>query len=238
MTKAENTTVLRFAVSQRIEHILLIVSFSVLCLTGLPQRYSSVGWARTILGALGGLQTARTIHHFFAVVFAAEAAYHAVVVACELIFVRPRHTAMAPGPRDVSDAFASVAYLLGLRREKPRYGRFDFKQKVEYWSMIWGTVVMCITGLILLFPVYATRFLPGILVPAAKVVHSYEALLAFLAIVTWHLYNAHLAEGVFPFDSSIFTGRMTLKRMKEEHPLEYEELVAKSGATGTGSADR
>ncbi len=83
--------------------------------------------------------------------------------------------------------------------------------------MIWGTVVMSITGLILLFPVYATRFLPGVLLPASKIVHSYEAVLAFLAIVTWHLYIAHFEEGVLPFDSSIFTGKTTLERMKEQH---------------------
>ena len=152
-----------------------MVSFSMLCLTGLPQRYSDAGWAQAILGVFGGLQQARTVHHFFAVVLIAETLYHAVVVAGELILVRPRPTAMFPGVRDVRDGLASVAYLLGLRKEKPRYGRFDFRQKVEYWSMIWGTVVMSITGLILLFPVYATRFLPGVLLPASKIVHSYLA---------------------------------------------------------------
>lgn len=238
MSKQGNTVVLRFAASQRIEHILLMVSFSMLCLTGLPQRYSSAGWAHAILGVFGGLQQARTVHHFFAVVLIAEALYHAVVVVCELILVRPRPTAMLPGVRDARDGLASVAFLLGLRTEKPRYDRYDFRQKVEYWSVVWGTVVMSITGLILLFPVYATRFLPGVLLPASKIVHSYEAVLAFLAIVTWHLYIAHFAEGVLPFDSSIFTGKTTLERMKEQHPLEYEQLVAKSTATEAGGADR
>ena len=96
MSKQGNTVVLRFAASQRIEHILLMVSFSMLCLTGLPQRYSSAGWAHAILGVFGGLQQARAVHHFFAVVLLAEALYHAVVVVCELILVRPRPTAMLP----------------------------------------------------------------------------------------------------------------------------------------------
>jgi formate dehydrogenase subunit gamma len=240
MSKKDSTITVRFVLSQRIEHILLMISFSMLCLTGLPQRYIGAGWAQGILGVFGGLQAARTIHHFFAIMLIAETLYHAIIIACELIFARPRRIGMLPRWQDVRDGFASVGYLLGLRKDKPRYDRFDFKQKVEYWAMIWGTVVMGLSGLILLFPIEATRFLPGVFLPAAKVVHSYEAVLAFLAIITWHFYNSHLAEGAFPMDAfSIFTGKTTLKRMEEEHPLEYERLAAgKNAATGSDGAEK
>ncbi len=225
-----NNSVTRFALGQRIEHVLLMVSFSMLCLTGLPQKFSTAGWAHASIAVLGGIDTARAIHHFFAAMLVTESLYHVIVVALGLLVSRPRPLGMLPGPKDVRDGLHSVAFLAGLRRDAPRAGRYDFKQKVEYWSMVWGTVVMSVTGTILLFPVVATRYLPGILVPVAKIIHGYEAVLAFLAIVTWHFYNAHLSHGVFPLDTSIFTGRISLARMREEHPLEYERQTMSLGA--------
>jgi len=237
MTDKENVALTRFVLSQRIEHILLLISFGMLCLTGLPQRFHDTGWAQWILSALGGIGSARVIHHIFAFMLAFEFLYHGIVIAYELLFARRRPLPMLPRRQDVRDGLRSVAYLSGLRREKPCFDRFDFRQKVEYWAMIWGLVLMGATGFILMFPVAVTRVLPGVFIPAAKVAHGYEAILAFLAIITWHLYNAHLASGAFPLDTSIFTGKISSKRMLEEHPLEYEGLAAgQSQATRKGSA--
>ncbi len=238
MAGQKQATVTRFVLSQRIEHILLMISFTMLCLTGLPQKYHQMAWAQGLLRLLGGIAQAQTVHHLFAAMFLFEGLYHALVLVFELIFTRPRRLSMLPGLQDVRDGLGSVAYLAGLRKEGPRYDRYDFKQKIEYWAMIWGTFSMGITGLVLLFPVIATRFLPGVAVPASKILHGYEAVLAFLAIITWHFYNAHLAAGTFPLDTSIFTGKVTLERMREEHPREYERLMAAKGeAQGGGASD-
>lgn len=235
MGDREPQTLTRFVLAQRLEHILLMISFSMLCLTGLPQKFATAGWAQWIMAALGGIATVRMLHHFSAVMFCFEAVYHVVVTAYELLFVRPRRLAMLPGLRDVAEGLHSVAYLAGLRPDAPRAGRYDFKQKVEYWAMIWGTISMGVTGLVLLFPVLVTRYIPGVLVPVAKTIHGYEAILAFLAIITWHLYNAHLASGVFPLDTSIFTGKISRERMLAEHPLEYEEWTGKQALGDQGS---
>jgi formate dehydrogenase subunit gamma len=214
-----------------------MVSFTMLCVTGLPQKYHQVAWGQALLGFLGGIQQARVIHHLFAAMFLFEGVYHVAVVVFELIFARRKPLGMVPGLQDVRDGLGSVAYLAGLRKEGPRYDRYDFKQKVEYWAMIWGTFSMGVTGMILLFPVIATRFLPGVFVPASRILHGYEAVLAFLAIITWHFYSAHLAAGPFPLDTSIFTGKVSLERMKEEHPKEYERLMAGKGAAPGGASD-
>ena len=237
MTDREDTTFTRFVLSQRIEHILLVISFGMLCLTGLPQKFPDTAWAQWIMSALGGIGATRVIHHIFAFMLAFEFLYHLIVVAYELLLVRPRPLPMLPQLQDVRDGLRSVAYLSGRRPEKPQFDRYDFKQKVEYWALIWGLLVMGGSGLILMFPVVVTRYLPGVLIPAAKVAHGYEAILAFLAIITWHLYNAHLSSGAFPLDTSIFTGKVSGERMLEEHPLEYERLTTgQSEATSEGGA--
>jgi formate dehydrogenase subunit gamma len=219
----------RFVLSQRLEHVLLVVSFGMLCLTGLSQTLAGTGFGRAILRLLGGIESAQTIHHIFAAMLAFEFFYHVGVIVYELIFVRPRRLSMGPRRHDLSEAAGSVAYLLGRRKERPEADRFDFRQKIEYWALMWGLFVMGATGLILLFPVAVTRLLPGVLVPAARMAHAYEAILAFLAIVTWHFYNAHLASGVFPLDTSIINGKISAERMVEEHPLEYERVTGRKG---------
>jgi len=237
MTEKETATYKRFALSQRIEHILLLISFGMLCLTGLPQKFVDAGWAQWILNALGGIGVARVIHHFFAIMLAFEFLYHVIVIVYELIFVRPRHTDMVPGIQDGKDIVETVRYLVGRRKDEPKAGRYDFRQKIEYWAMMWGLVVMGLTGFLLMFAVGATRGLPGILVPAAKIAHGYEAILAFLAIVTWHFYNAHLSRHVFPLDTTVFTGKISRKRMLAEHAREYEREMALAEAKAEKPAE-
>jgi cytochrome b subunit of formate dehydrogenase len=160
--------------------------------------------------------------------------YHIIESLLDSLFARPRSNAMLPRAQDIKDAVGQLAHLAGIRAEGPRFGRYDFRHKLEYWSVVWGTLVMGVTGLVLLFPVFATSYLPGVAVTASKVAHSYEALLAVLAIVLWHFYHAHLAAGSFPMDRSIFTGRISAEKMRDHHPLEYEHLMRERGEAAAG----
>jgi cytochrome b subunit of formate dehydrogenase len=196
-----------------------------LCLTGLPQRYCDADWARGLIFVMGGLDTVRLVHHLFGIMLLFQGIYHIIESVWEFVLAGPRRTAMLPRAQDVKDALGQVAYLAGIRREKPRFGRYDFRHKLEYWSVVWGTLVMAVTGLILLFPIVATSYLPGVIVTASKVAHSYEALLAVLGVALWHFYHAHVAGESFPMDTSIFTGRISAEKMRDEHPLEYEQLM-------------
>jgi formate dehydrogenase gamma subunit len=202
-----------------------MVSFTCLCLTGLPQRYCDADWARGLIFVMGGLDTVRLVHHLFGIMLLFQGIYHIIESVWEFVLAGPRRTAMLPRAQDVKDALGQVAYLAGIRREKPRFGRYDFRHKLEYWSVVWGTLVMAVTGLILLFPIVATSYLPGVIVTASKVAHSYEALLAVLGVALWHFYHAHVAGESFPMDTSIFTGRISAEKMRDEHPLEYEQLM-------------
>jgi cytochrome b subunit of formate dehydrogenase len=203
-------------------------------MSGLPQLFARAAWAQGMMWLLGGIEGVRRIHHLAATILIFEFAYHVIVALADLVMRRSR--SMLPGRKDVRDAIQAVVFLLGRRAEPPRYDRFDWKQKIEYWSLMWGTVAMAATGLVLMFPTAVTRVVPGVVVYAAKAAHGLEALLAIASIITWHMYNTHFAEGLFPLDRTIFTGRISRERLAREHPMEYERvLAAPGGMCGEGA---
>jgi cytochrome b subunit of formate dehydrogenase len=218
-------TFVRFSLLRRVEHLAVMVLFLVLAMTGFPQKFFDADWSRWTIAWLGGIDRVRWLHRMAGIGFAGFTAVH---LAIGLYFaVSGRSWSIVPVRQDFTDAVITLRYYLGLHDEPARFDRYDYRQKFEYWGLVLGGAVMITTGFILYFPVLFTRLLPGELVPAAKVAHSNEGLLAFLVVITWHIYNAHLSPDVFPFDTSIFTGRISGKRLHHEHPLEYERLVGR-----------
>jgi len=211
----------RFDLSRRLQHWVMTLSFTVLAVTGLPQRYALADWAEWMIEAMGGIETVRIIHRVSAVVFILVTVYHFVSLAYGVLVKRGRMT-MLPGLKDLTDMLDSVRYSLGLAQQHPRYPHFSFAEKIEYWALIWGTVLMIITGFMLWNPIATTRFLPGEFIPAAKTAHSAEALLAVMSVLIWHFYAVH----VKTFNRSMFSGKLTRKEMQEEHAAELEEIDA------------
>lgn len=214
----------RFTLGQRIEHILLIISFNVLAFTGLPQKYFYTSWADRIIRLMGGIERTRVIHRTFAVLLIGQALFHVGAVLAARFTGRERGE-MGVTIRDVRGIIGDVGYLLGLRPTKPAFGRYDYRQKLEYWAVVWGTVIMAATGLIMWFPEAVTRVLPGVLIPAARVAHGGEALLAVFAVIIWHFYNAHFRPDIFPMDPAMWTGEIPLDRLRHDHRALYEELT-------------
>lgn len=220
----------RFSTKQIVEHLVLMVLFVVLSVTGFPQRFLTASSSQAIVDAMGGVGVTRLVHRISGVLFTLLVVSHLGDVALG-VFHRKGQLTMVPTRKDFSDAIVTLRYYLGLTRTQARFDRFDYRQKFEYWGLVFGGLVMVATGLALLFPVPAARLLTGQIIPAAKLAHSSEGLMAFLAIIIWHIYNAHLSPDVFPFDASIFTGRISRERMEKEHPLELERLEG----TGEGA---
>jgi formate dehydrogenase gamma subunit len=214
-------TYVRFTPGQRIQHAVLIVSFTALAVTGLPQKYSATRIGETAITLLGGIEWARVLHRWAATVLMAATIYHLLDVAYRLL-VRRRPLSMIPRYADVLHLAQTVKYDIGRATERPRMGRFTFEEKLEYWALIWGTVIMIVTGFMLWNPIATAQVLPGQWIPAALVAHGGEAVLAVLAVIVWHGYGVHLRH----FNRSMFTGTMTEEEMRHEHPLELEELEA------------
>ncbi len=231
--------VVRFNTHQRVQHLLMMSSFIVLALTGLPQKFSDLGVSRWWVDSLGGLETVRDIHHVAGFVMLADCAYHLGYL-CYRIGVQRRLGClrMIPTVQDVRDALRTVLYFLGLAPDKPRFDRFSYLEKFDYWAVFWGIAIIGGSGLALMFPVAVTHVLPGQAVRVALTLHSDEAILAVGWILVMHMFNVHLAPWVFPFNPAIFTGKLSASRYAEDHPLEWARLEAAGGAAETPRRDR
>jgi formate dehydrogenase gamma subunit len=211
----------RFRLMARIEHWLLLVSFTILCLTGLPQKFPFSPISQGLIAIMGGIELVRMIHRWAAIVLILGSVYHLLTSGYRL-YVKRERMRMLPDLKDATDMRDTVAYNLGLIDEPPKMRKFNFGEKFEYWAVVWGTAVMILTGFILWNPIAATRILPGQLIPVALEAHGWEAVLAAASIVIWHLYNVLVKHR----NVSMFTGTLSHKIMEEEHALELERLEA------------
>jgi cytochrome b subunit of formate dehydrogenase len=213
----------RFDLHMRIQHWGMMLSFILLVLTGWPLKAASVETNGGLLAIFGGHAGAALVHRVAAALLIAVSAYHLVYLGW-LVATKRFTGSMIPGLRDLRDAMQNVQYFVGLREERPHFGKWTYFEKFDYWAVFWGMVIMGGSGLVLWFPVAASSWMPGQLINLSLIAHSDEALLALLAIFLWHFYNTHLRPTVFPMSWVWLTGRISAEAMYEEHRGEYELL--------------
>jgi cytochrome b subunit of formate dehydrogenase/mono/diheme cytochrome c family protein len=226
MSSAETTTqrvqkILRFPLEYRIEHWIFATSFIILGITGLVQKYFEWPVSVTTIQLLGGIDTVRIIHRISATVMMVAVVYHIAIVGYRL-YVKRFRLSMMPGVDDGKNLLGWFLYNLGLQKRRPQEGRYTYGEKMEYWAVAWGTVIMVVTGFMMWNPIATTRLLDGQWIPAAKVAHGGEAVLAVLAIILWHFYHVL----VRTFNRSMFNGYLTEEQMADEHPLELADYKA------------
>jgi cytochrome b subunit of formate dehydrogenase len=222
---------LRFDRVQRGLHLGMLLSFFTLALTGMALKFSYAGWARAISWLLGGFESMGVLHRVGAISLLAIFAVH-------LHDVRRRKRAsgrtwrqILRGPdsilfqgRDLRELAASARWFFGLG-PRPRYGRYTYWEKFDYFAVFWGILVIGSTGLVLWFPELFTHLLPGWSVNVATIIHSDEALLAVAFIFTIHFFNTHFRPDKFPMDVVMFTGRVALAELRHDKPAEYEQRL-------------
>ncbi len=210
-------------------HLMIVVTFLALALTGLPLKFHDAGWAQLLMKLLGGIDSSQLIHRIAAVGTFAYVLFHLGDLFMRWAVRRERGlfwgpNSMVPRPKDIADIFANIRYFVYLGK-RPDSDRWNYIEKFDYLAVFWGVMIIGLSGLMLWFPMFFMSFLPGWSINAAYLIHSDEALLATGFIFIFHFFHTHLRPESFPMDTVIFTGKMSLGRFKSERPLEYQRLV-------------
>lgn len=232
---SHTVTVTRMTVNQRWQHVVLFSSFITLVLTGFALRFPE-SWFAHVLGMSEHVRG--MVHRVAGVALIAAGIYHLFYVAAAREG-RKLLRDLTPYPRDAFDAVHAILYYLGLRADKPRFDRFNYAEKAEYWALVWGTAIMGVTGVMLWAKVSVGNLLARWWLDVATAIHYYEAILATLAIVVWHFYQVFLDPDVYPMNSAWLDGKMPVEHYRHEHELDAETLRTAEGKQepGTSPAD-
>ncbi len=225
----------RFSRMDRAMHVLLILSFFTLVTTGFPLKYPKAAWAKLLMGFWGGAPMAGLFHRIAAVVL--MVLFAVVAVRCLLFLFPPgvgfkgwtkrlfSPDSLFPRMKDWEDIKGMVRWFFN-RGEKPKFDRWSYWEKFDFWAVFWGMFAIGGSGALLWNPELSSYIVPGWVLNVATLVHSEEALLAALFIFTVHFFNTHFVPDKFPMDRLIFTGTYTLEELQRDRPEEYERLVA------------
>ena len=219
----------RFTRAERIQHAFLMLTFVGCALSGLPLLYSDEPWAATLARMLGGFEGAGAIHRVCAFVMIIVFLSHVAMLVRKalsgnLMKILWGPDSMVPQPQDAIDIYRNILWFVG-RGPKPQFDRWTYWEKFDYWAVFWGMAIIGGSGLLLWFPVFFSKLLPGWMFNIAALVHGEEALLAVGFIFTFHFFNGHVRPAKFPMDTVVFTGRISEHELKDERATEYERLV-------------
>ena len=220
----------RFTPIQRVMHSALMLTFVGCALSGLPLIYSDKPWAATLARILGGFEGAGLIHRLCAMVMIVVFASHVALVFSKALArgglksILWGPDSMVPQPQDAVDLWKNFKWFVG-RGPRPQFDRWTYWEKFDYWAVFWGMFIIGCSGLLLWFPVFFSKVLPGWMFNVAALVHGEEALLAVGFIFTFHFFNGHVRPSKFPMDTVIFTGRISEHEMKNERAVQFERYT-------------
>jgi formate dehydrogenase gamma subunit len=209
------------------QHTFLMITFIVLVISGFALRFNESWLAELFFGWAGGFELRGVVHRYAAVLFTLSVIWHVFYVAFSS---RGRRfiTDMIPTRLDFVQFWRKILFNLGRRKEPPRFGRFSYVEKAEYWALVWGGFVMIATGILLWFDNWFIQIMPKGVLDISLVVHYWEAWLATLAILVWHIYSTVFDPAVYPMNPSWLTGTMPQEMYSHEHPEHLEEAIRES----------
>jgi cytochrome b subunit of formate dehydrogenase len=219
--RMQNPNMVRMTENQRWQHLVLLASFIVLVITGFAHKFPDSWFAE----ALGMGERLRSITHRTAgVILIGAGIYHLFYLAVTREGRRLIRD-FVPAPKDAFDAWGTMRYYLGLSKDKPKFGRFSYAEKAEYWALVWGTALMGVTGIMLWAKVWVGDLMARWWIDVATAVHFYEAILATLAILVWHFYQVFFDPDVYPMNWAWWDGKMPVEHYRHEHGLDTEALA-------------
>ncbi|MGA2888342.1 MAG: cytochrome b/b6 domain-containing protein [Terracidiphilus sp.] len=228
----QNPLMMRMSANQRWQHLILLSSFIVLVITGFALKFPN-SWIADLLGNGNGEKLRGLVHRIAGVILIGAGIYHIFYLAMSREG-RRLICDLAPMPRDGFDLWATMRYYLGLGGEKPKFGRFNYAEKAEYWALVWGTALMAVTGIMMWAKVWVGNLLARWWVDVATSIHFYEAILATLAIIVWHFYQVFLDPDVYPMNWAWWDGKMPAEHYRQEHELDVAALAEADAPRATG----
>jgi cytochrome b subunit of formate dehydrogenase len=218
----------RFNIYHRIVHLLVLTSFFGSTISGLPLKYPNTGWARWFSRVQGGVAFMGIIHRISAIIIALYCLMHLAYIV-HYVLARKKKPwgpdTPVPNLKDLKDVWHNLLYFLG-QGSRPVFDRFAYFEKFDYWAVFWGVPIIGLSGLVLWFPGFFSKFLPGIVINIAHIMHSDEALLAVGFIYIVHMFNTHIQFEKFPLNKVMFTGKVPEEEIRHERPLEWERMQA------------
>lgn len=225
MNNDRQTLYLRWTRAERYQHWILAISFIVLAITGFALKYPEAAWVQPLLLFEGSFALRGWLHRMAGLAFVGLGIYHIGYMA-----FTPRGrsllAALAPTRQDWADIKENMRFLLRRRETPPEFDHFSYMEKAEYWALVWGTVVMALTGFLLWFENLTLKIFPLWMMEVFTVIHLYEAWLATLAIFVWHFYFVIFNPEVYPLNQSMIDGYLTEEEMEREHGRELARLRA------------
>jgi cytochrome b subunit of formate dehydrogenase len=220
-------SVVRFDLHQRIQHWFMLAGVILLGVTGWPLRGAgdprAAEYSRAFLKLFGGAEGAALWHRIGAVLIIISSLYHLFWLTF-LAAQKRLPMSMLPVPKDAIDMKDNILFMLGLKKDRPKFDRYMYLEKFDYWAVFWGMVMMVGTGFIFWYPAWFASWAPAWLISAATIVHGEEATLAILFLFVVHFYNVHLKPSIFPMNWAWLNGRISVETLKHEHPLEYDRM--------------
>lgn len=223
-------SVVRFDIHQRAQHWFMLSGVIILGLTGWPLRGAgdaqAAEYSRAFLKVFGGAEGAALWHRIGAVLIIISSAYHLFYLTFLAAQKRLPFT-MVPVPKDAIDMRDNILFMLGLKKERPKFDRYMYLEKFDYWAVFWGIIMMVGTGFVFWFPVFFAKYAPAWFITATQIIHGEEATLAITFLFVVHFYNVHLKPSIFPMNWAWINGRISVEMLKHEHPGEYEKIKDK-----------
>ncbi len=222
----------RFTPLQRLFHVLLMISFLILGATGLSRLYILSDWGRWLAGVFGGYESALVVHKYVGFFMILGFVIHGLYL---LTKIKAKSLtgpdSLLPRGKDILDFFRHIGWFFGVK-ELPKFDRWGYWEKFDYWAVFWGMVIIGVTGLMMAFPLIATQYMPGWGLNVALWVHRIEAILAMAHVFVIHFFIAHLRRHNFPMDRTMFEGSAALKTVQSEKPLWIDRLKSNGELDG------